>query len=398
HPRSIDWYRFLQATDQKYFGQMHNFLKKQLGVKCPITGTIALGPLGALSQSKMDFVDAHAYWDHPRFPRRQWDMKDWEIKNTPMSSTPASAALWGLAASRVAGKPFTVTEYNHAAPNEYQSECIPMIASFAAMQDWDAVFLFAYTHNNKYEKPKMESFFDIEGNPLKMPLMPLGSRIFLGNLIQPLQDVKILRPPFEQMLATGAASHSDVWSFVRRQNITRDHLLQSRFALAFDAEADLPSSPHPGPSAFYTERGFTIRDDRAIIFTGFPENKTIDLPPLKLTNIQNPFISLILLSDDGKPLRESSKLLLSLVGRGGNKDMTWDPRRKSISDKWGSAPPQIEVITARLTLDSTHPLQVFALDPSGKRAGLQPSPVDGNTAGFQFGTTPTLWYEIISSK
>ncbi len=398
HPRSIDWYRFLQATDQKYFGQMHNFLRKQLGVKCPITGTIALGPLGALSQSQMDFVDAHAYWDHPRFPRRQWDMKDWEIKNTPMSFTPASAALWGLAASRVAGKPFTVTEYNHAAPNEYQAECIPMIASFAAMQDWDAVFLFAYTHNNKYEKPKMESFFDIEGNPLKMPLMPLGSRIFLGNLIQPLQDIKLLNPTLAQMLATGAASHSDVWSFVRRQNITRDDFLKSRFALAFDPQANLAPSPPPGPSVFYTESGFIIRDEQAIIFTGFPENKTLDLPPLKLTNIQNPFISLILLSDDGKPLRESSRLLLSLVGRGGNKDMTWNPPRKSISDKWGNAPPQIEVISARFTLDSTHPHQVFALDPSGKRADPPLANLGGNTASFQFGTTPTLWYEITSSK
>src|SRR5439155_27259953 len=109
------------------------------------------------------------------------DMKNWEIKITAMSNVPPSSALWGLASSRIAGKPFTVTEYNRAAPNEYQSECIPMIASFAAMQDWDAVFLFAYAHNNRYEKPKMESFFDIEGNPLKMPLMPLGARIFLGQ-------------------------------------------------------------------------------------------------------------------------------------------------------------------------------------------------------------------------
>src|SRR5258706_6925815 len=120
HPRSADYYRFLQATDQKYFTAMRDFLKKDLGVKCPITGTIALGPLGALTQSQMDFVDAHAYWDHPHFPRRQWDMKDWEIKNTAMSDVPTSSALWGLAATRVEGKPFTVTEYNHAAPNEWQ--------------------------------------------------------------------------------------------------------------------------------------------------------------------------------------------------------------------------------------------------------------------------------------
>ena len=72
--RSRDWYRFLQATDEAYFTGMRNFLKNEVGVKSPITGTIGLGMLGTMSQRDMDFVDAHAYWDHPRFPRRQWDM------------------------------------------------------------------------------------------------------------------------------------------------------------------------------------------------------------------------------------------------------------------------------------------------------------------------------------
>ena len=103
----------------------------------------------------MDFVDAHAYWEHPQFPRRQWDMTDWEIPNTPMVDDPAGATLWGLAATRVAGKPFTVTEYNHPAPNDWQAECMPMIATYAALQDWDGVFLFDYVDSHKkYEKAR----------------------------------------------------------------------------------------------------------------------------------------------------------------------------------------------------------------------------------------------------
>jgi hypothetical protein len=120
------------------------------------------------SLTQMDFVDAHAYWDTPHFPRRQWDMKDWEIKNTAMSDVPTSSALWGLASSRIAGKPFTVTEYNHAAPNEYQSESIPMIASFAAMQDWDAVFL-AYSHNPKIRKAEDRILLRHRRQPSKCP-------------------------------------------------------------------------------------------------------------------------------------------------------------------------------------------------------------------------------------
>jgi len=95
---------------------MMNYLKTDIGVKCPITGTIGFGPMGTLSQSKMDFVDAHAYWEHPSFPHKAWDNKDWKIENQPMVDHPAHTTLWSLGATRVADKPFTVTEYQHPAP------------------------------------------------------------------------------------------------------------------------------------------------------------------------------------------------------------------------------------------------------------------------------------------
>jgi len=153
----------------------------------------------------------------------------------------------------------------------------------------------------------------------------------------------------------------------------------------------------PGPKAAWESTGdpstgrYTVLGDRAIIFTGFPRTKTIDLPPLKLTDIETPFLSLILLSDDGKPLKQSNKLLLAIVGRGGNKDMTWDARRKSISDQWGNAPPQIEVIKARFKLDGLKNLRLIPLTAAGQptEAIAKPDP-----AGFILGNTPTLWYEL----
>ncbi len=172
-PRHDDWYRFLVDDETATYHGLQSFLH-DLGVKCPITGTIGFGPLGTYVQSKMDFVDAHAYWEHPTFPHKQWDGNDWRIENKPMVDDPAHATLWSLAATRVAGKPFTVTEYQHPAPNDWAAECVPEIATFAALQDWDGVFLFAYSHNQEYDKGRIASFFDIEGNPTKMPLMPIG--------------------------------------------------------------------------------------------------------------------------------------------------------------------------------------------------------------------------------
>ncbi|MFI5382186.1 MAG: carbohydrate binding domain-containing protein, partial [Tepidisphaerales bacterium] len=154
--RLRDWHRFLQEIDEKYFVGMYSFLKKDLGVKCAVTGTIAYGPLGTIGQAKMDFVDQHSYWEHPHFPRRQWDMNDWVINNKPMSDSPQGSTMAGLVTTRVLGKPYTVTEYQHSAPNEWQAECMPMIATIAAAQDWDGVFIFAYSHNQNYKKQRME--------------------------------------------------------------------------------------------------------------------------------------------------------------------------------------------------------------------------------------------------
>ena len=97
---------------------MRDFLKHEIGVKMPVTGTIALGPLGQLTQSKMDFVDGHRYWEHPRFPHRQWDMGDWLIDNRSVVDLP-ERMTFRVAADRVRGKPFTVTVFNHVAPNDY---------------------------------------------------------------------------------------------------------------------------------------------------------------------------------------------------------------------------------------------------------------------------------------
>ena len=80
------------------------------------------------------------------FPHRDWDVNDYHIVNTPMVRDPQGGTLFGLAAYRMAGKPLTVTEYDHPAPSEWAAEMVPMIFTTAAAQDLDGVFLFAYDH------------------------------------------------------------------------------------------------------------------------------------------------------------------------------------------------------------------------------------------------------------
>ncbi|HUU58395.1 MAG TPA: hypothetical protein VMZ50_02525, partial [Phycisphaerae bacterium] len=200
--RLLDRMRFLAETEKAYFDGMYAFVKKELGCKALVTGTIVFGPLGLYAQSGMDYIDAHAYWNHPQFPGRPWDPANWTVEQTAMVDHPDRSPLFGLAASRLEGKPFTVSEYNHSAPNDYQAECVPMIATFAAIQDWDGVWLFAYSHRaDEWDRGHFDNFFDIHANPAKWGFVPAGTSIFREAGVEPVRGRLI--SPFEEAFDWG---------------------------------------------------------------------------------------------------------------------------------------------------------------------------------------------------
>ena len=50
-------------------------------MKAPVTGTIAgCSPLNL--QARLDWVDTHSYWQHPRWTGgRVWDPENWIVEN-----------------------------------------------------------------------------------------------------------------------------------------------------------------------------------------------------------------------------------------------------------------------------------------------------------------------------
>ena len=413
--RTADWFDFLQQTDVAYFADMRDFLKNDLDVKCPITGTIGLGPLGTCSQSKMDFVDAHAYWDHPHFPHKQWDMKDWQINNEPMVDHPDRSPLFGLAATHVLGKPFTVTEYNHAAPNEWAAEGVPMVASFAALQDWDAVFLFAYSHNGNYDKQHLTGFFDIEGDPAKMAYMPLAARMFLGRdtvgAIKPLVNTKDVFLPRDKMLATGSKYYHNIWPFVREVGeLDWTTLLNRRLTISYEPtvfefskmrapDVNEKSRARLDWSANGDGTGQYIVDDYSgAVFAGFAPKKPVDVGGMRIESLQSPFASIVLVPD--RPNRTTTtvdRLLLAAVARVENTNMKRSPDRKTVGTNWGKSPVKIEVVRGEISLPGEK-YAVYAITSEGSRGELIATRIVDGRCVIPLGTTPTVWYEIVRTK
>ncbi|HSI71828.1 MAG TPA: carbohydrate binding domain-containing protein, partial [Fimbriimonas sp.] len=144
--QAADFMDFLTETEAAYSLQMRDFLKKDLGYKGIVYDTqISWGGLtGLVREAPMEVADNHSYYHHPEFPGTGWDEVNWIVRNSPMVNDlgPGYSELGGLAQYRVKGKPYSISEYNHPAPMDYRAEMMPLISSFAAVQDWDIIYSF----------------------------------------------------------------------------------------------------------------------------------------------------------------------------------------------------------------------------------------------------------------
>ncbi|MEN3113431.1 carbohydrate binding domain-containing protein [Uliginosibacterium paludis] len=179
-----DWLQFLWDTEVAYWGDFQRYLKADLGAKSLIVGTqVSYSP--APIQAMLDVVDGHAYWQHPNFPGKPWDIDNWKIANTPMAGVEGGGTLADLALRRYPGKPFIVTEYNHSAPSHYQGEALPLLAAYGALQDWDGLFLYSFgAHDRKWDSGYIDRFFDSHANPVKMASFISAAALFRRGDVQ----------------------------------------------------------------------------------------------------------------------------------------------------------------------------------------------------------------------
>ncbi|MCS7311124.1 MAG: carbohydrate-binding protein, partial [Armatimonadetes bacterium] len=96
----------------------------------------------------------------------------------------------GLAPKRVWGKPFTLSEYNHPAPNTYTSEGLILLAAYALLQDWDAVYFYTYAHRrDELDARRITGFFDIDQHPTQWMSLVAAAAMFLRGDVAPAQQL-----------------------------------------------------------------------------------------------------------------------------------------------------------------------------------------------------------------
>ncbi|MFC1795120.1 hypothetical protein ACFL3Q_16235, partial [Planctomycetota bacterium] len=317
---------FYMELERNYFDQMYRYLKNELGVKLLIVGTSDHNhwksgyPLLA-STSRLDVVDGHVYWQHPRYltdPKTK--RRTFSIPNTPMVNDPLNSTVVQLSRSVVAGKPYTVSETNHPFPNEYACEGIGILAAYSAFHDWDGIFFYTFEHNNPDDwDASMPRHFDIQADPVKMTNLAACAVMFSRGDVQRAIETVPRSYSLEQVRQSIRSPSSERPYFTPGFSLSTPLRHATRIA-AFDTKPgqypkitmDSPIVSDTGELSWYcSEQGkglVTVETEKSQALIGFVRDNNKVLKNISVT-AENEFCSIIVTSLNSEPIAGSQTLL-----------------------------------------------------------------------------------------
>jgi hypothetical protein len=134
-----------------------------------------------------DYIDDHFYVDHPSFPEKSWSLPSGCPNVNPLlgkkSVMPVEHDF-----PRVAGKPFTITEWNFSGPGRYRGVGGILTGATAAMKDWDGLWRFAYSHSRDAlgdTDVRSPGYFDLSSDPLALASDRASVCLFLRGDMAP---------------------------------------------------------------------------------------------------------------------------------------------------------------------------------------------------------------------
>lgn len=411
---------FLVDLYGRAYAEMERFLREELKINVPISDQNMLPKvLLSVMRDRYDFVENHFYWDHPNFPETPWQLPS-ALANT--SAIPQEAVAPGrMFPSRIFGKPMMITEFDYAAPNAFRAEGAVLTGAYAALQEWDGLFQFCYSHSDDNVisdgfNPR-GNFFNSSTDAVKALSQRIGLRLFLDRELAPAPLAFAVPLTGGKDLSFAAEYPSDLARLgliakVGTVIVPEGGKLSGNYAGALDAGYGFPSDSGGCP-VFRTseaEKGLLPRltaagllrpgwhdADRGIFHasTGqislsakaetfraetpgcealiLPAGKAGEAAFLKVENRIGRGVFSIM-SADGRPLQKSGRLLflhltdlLPSRTRFGNKRMT-------LLSRWGSLPFLAARGEARITLKAEPGARyrLYAANTGGRRLAELP--------------------------
>jgi hypothetical protein len=352
--------RFYASLQSRYFEELAGYLRG-LGLRIPLAGSNVsnerIQAQDLLTNARLDFIDRHAYWDHPK--GGFGDLV--RFNNASVLEHPEYNPVIRLSRQRVAGKPFVLSEWSIPWPNEYRSAGPLLMAAYAAFQGWDGLLHFDYQDNLGAER--ITKNFDVSALPELALQFPVAARLFHRRDVAPARDGAVAGPA----TSSGAPGMNGPW-------------VSDTGELAWDHEQGLVLIETPRTQAALGRLNGVPAALRDVTFA-----------------VTTPFAALALTSLDGHPLASSRHLLLTAVARAENAGTIYNAARTLLRDS-GTAPILLEPVvgSAFLLLGERVLPEVFALDAGGDRVRPVSVRADQGMAEVPLGEAPA--YEIRFEK
>ena len=400
----------------EFYRRIYKHLRK-IGVKCPIVTDdfmTASTDLSALV-SAGDAIGVGGSWDPLR--------PDGFIENKALVSSDGGY-LSRFASASVAHKPLLITRIAHPQYSEHRAEAPLLVATHAALQDWDGVI-----------------WDDYSNDPAVIGQFPIAARIFLGGLVSPSRlntyvqrsdsphsaqatlplwltfisrwrnvlpnvaaptpDIVIaadgeetpkttpVRPPIRLVQKAGDASAA-----LQRHWV--DAARRLRAPLDWEEGTRREFASDNGQLAWDQDHGqFTLLSPSCCAAAGFIGGKNLMLADLMLDIGTPRFAAVSLTALDGSSIAESRRLLLTTIARCENTDQRWFENIEGDLKMLGAKPgTRIEPVNATITLHRRQAFKVFALDPAGHRG--RELPANRTADGFSFVVNgESMFYEVV---
>ncbi|MBQ9445353.1 MAG: hypothetical protein IJU61_02085, partial [Victivallales bacterium] len=382
---------FIHVTDE-YHREMGEFLRKEVGVKVPITGSNWTRNTSLLaSLNKLDYTDSHAYWNHPKAGGEF---------NTNSMLRNESIIMDGLGFQKLAGKPFFISEWDAPWPYEFRAELPAWIAAVSAFQNWNGLTIYTYRHSS-IPTDALSGSFETFNDPARFGIFPIASLIFRRGDVTPGQTVK--RLVHSAQIAETTKSPSS-WSLPVLRSLSNIYRFEGQFTDSIG-----PNDITPKDQSFIngtdiaSENGQIKRDlknasvvidtPRSQVVSSFFQNKKSFSTNDMAVAIDGQFATVALSSPSDKPINQADKLYLIVVGRAENTGFSYSfARNKRVTT--GEGPILTDHIDAQISIRTANPaLKVIPLSNTGEKLPAIPSKYEDGKLSFKTSAN-TIYYVI----
>ena len=398
---------FIDITKEYYYEMISHM--REAGVKIPIAGTNWTRNAAHLAaQLAGDFTDTHAY----TAGGGGWRDGTGKFGNKPNVGS-VHNMIPDLAYYRVQERPLFISEWDNPWPNEWRAESSVLMAAVGSFQGWGGFTIHTYRYT-------LDENVDMIGKPVTGNA--LNGVHYRGGVFDTFND------PAKFGLFYHAAlimRRGDVKPAEKTVNVKLDDPLAGRGkALLLTAEKHriesvLPEMTckgdivvGPGEAVVDLERGEVLSDTRELYrnlnkkigWIDSPRSKAVygfvgkegelSLNDLKI-NVKTDFATVAISSLTDEPIKRSTNMLLTAVGRADNTDSKYNENRTRQLDP-GHGPIQVEVIEATIELATDKKnLRVMSVNPQGMITGYMPSAYEDGVFRFEIGKEFQSMYYLI---